>query len=99
MARRERLLREHVLEDDERQLRHHRETNRFLFESDPRTGCSSQPYLSRKAGADGRTNRSDLIFSLKGLHSKALVPRQFMQDVRRRRYRIRTIEQRTIGEL
>src|SRR5829696_10293206 len=55
--------------------------------------------MTGKAGANRSTNSRNLVFGLKCPHAETLVTRQFVQDVRRGRNRIRSIKQRTTRDL
>src|ERR1041384_4659010 len=55
--------------------------------------------MARETRAYCSANSCDFIFGLKRFHAKTFVPRQFVQNVRRRRNRIRTVKQGTRGEL
>src|ERR1051325_1200187 len=54
--------------------------------------------MAGEACADRGADRGDFVFSLKRLDAEVLVSRQFMQDVRRGRDGIRTIEQAAAGQ-
>ena len=87
------------VDDDERQLDHDREAHRLGLERDARAGRGGQPERAAVARPDRRADRRDLVLGLERLDAEGLVPGQLVQDVARRRDRVRAVEQRAVGEL
>ena len=83
------------VDDDEREFRHHGETDGFLFKSDAGTRCAGQADVARERRADGGADGGDLVFGLEGFDAEVFAARQFVQDVAGGRDRIRAVEERT----
>ena len=83
----------------ERQLGHHRQTQRLAFERQARSRGGRHGEVARKGGSDGGADARDLVFGLHGLHPEVLALGQLLEDHRRRGDRVRTAEERQSGLL
>ena len=71
------------VDDDERQLDHHREAHRLGLERDARARTMAvMPDRAAVARADRRADRRDLVLGLERLDAEGLVARQLVEDVR-----------------
>ena len=84
------------VDDDERQLDHDGEAHRLGLEGDAGTRRCGHPHRPAVARADRGTDRGDLVLGLERLDPEVLVARQLVEDVGRRRDRVRAVEQRPV---
>src|SRR4029450_5749124 len=82
-----------------RQLRRHGETDALALERDPGTARGGDADGPAERGADRRGDGGDLVLGLDGPYAEALVHRELVQDVARRRDRIRAVDDRNLGPL
>ncbi len=87
------------VQDDQRQLRRHGEADALALERDPGTARGGDADRPAERGADGRGDGGDLVLGLDGPHAEALVHRELVQDVARRRDRIGAVDDRDLGPL
>ena len=60
------------VDDDQRQLGHHRQADRLALERDARAARAGQPERPAERRADGRADGGDLVLGLEGLTPKFL---------------------------
>ena len=81
------------VDDDQRKLSHHSETNSFTLQGKTRTRGSRHSEVTSERGTDSSTDTSDFVFCLDGLHTKSLVLSKLMEDIRSGSDRIATEEE------
>ena len=84
---------------DQRQLQRDRQPDRLRLERDAGTGRGGHPEAAAVGRAERRGDPGDLVLGLEGADAEVLQRRQLVQDVRRRRDRVRPQEQRQPGPL
>ena len=84
------------VDEDQRQLEADREAERLGLEVDAGTARGGDAELTGERAADGDTDRGDLVLGLHRAHTEVLVLRQLVQDVGRRRDRVRRVEDRQL---
>ena len=87
------------VDQEQRELEAHRETEALALEVDAGTARRGDTELARERGADGDADRRDLVFRLQRAHAEVLVARQLVEDVGRRRDRVRRVEDRQVRVL
>ena len=85
--------------DDQRQLEADREAERLRLEVDAGTARGGDAELAGERGADRDRGGGDLVLGLQRAHAEVLVLRQLVEDVGRRRDRVRRVEDRQLGLL
>ena len=85
--------------DHERQFDGNGQSHRFGFEGHARTGRGGDPDAARVSGANRRSDGRNFVFGLERDHAEILVSRKLVQNVRRRRDRIRAEKKRKAGFL
>ena len=71
----------------------------FALEVDARPARGGDAELARERRADRDADGGDLVFGLQRAHAEVLVARQLVEDVGRRRDRVRRVEDRQVGVL
>src|SRR5688572_11121736 len=84
------------VDDQQRQLEHHREPDRLRLQDDPGAGRRADAERAAEACAERRADRGDLVLRLEGAHAELLVVRELLEDPRRRSDRVRAEEERQL---
>ena len=79
------------VDDDQRQLEAHREAHRLRLQVDARAARPGDREVARERGADRDADRGDLVLGLERADAEVLVLRQLVEDVGRRRDRVRRV--------
>ncbi len=87
------------VEDEERQLEHHRETDRLGLEHDPRSRRGRDTEGAAERRAERGTARRDLVLGLERRHSEVLLLSELLEDRGRRRDRVGAEEERQARQL
>ncbi len=87
------------VDDDQWQLECHREPDRLRLEHDARPGRGRDTQRAAERSPQRSTRGRDLVFGLERANAEVLHARELLENVRRRRDRVRTQEQRKPGEL
>ena len=87
------------VEDQERQLEHHAETDHLGLEHDSRPGRGRDAERAAERRAERGAAGGDLVLCLEGRDAEVLVPRELLENRRRRRDRVGAEEERQAGEL
>ena len=87
------------VDDDQRQLEADGEPERLRLEVEPGTAGGGDAELTGERGADRHRGGGDLVLGLQRADAEVLVLRQLVQDVGRRRDRVRRVEDRQAGAL
>ena len=87
------------VDEQQRQLEAHREAEALALQVDARAARRGDAELARERGADRDADRGDLVLGLQRAHAEVLVARQLVEDVGRRRDRVRRVEDRQVGVL
>ncbi len=85
------------VDDQKRELGDDRQPQGLALQRQARSGGPGDPDGSTVGGADGGTDRGDLVFGLERRHAVVLEGRQSVQDVRRGRDRVGPVEHRAAG--
>ena len=87
------------VDEQQRELEAHREAEALALEVDAGATRGGDAELARERGADRDADRGDLVFGLQRAHAEVLVARQLVEDVGRRRDRVRRVEDRQVRVL
>ena len=87
------------VDEQQRQLHRHRQRDRLALERHARTRGGGHAEVAGEGGAERHADRCDLVLGLHGADAEVLVLRQLVEDVGRRRDRVRAERDRQLGEL